>query len=121
MRALLRADTHKRLHTIAAVHAATGQVLGDKTVAVGARGGGALAGWARSLGVERVWALEDCVIGGSHDRPSEQARGRVARRPPSDKTACGQTGVLAPGAEGSNGSPSLVSGTPGAPVGTMLR
>ena len=35
---VLGADTHKRSHTIAAVEVATGQVLGDKTVAVGARG-----------------------------------------------------------------------------------
>jgi transposase len=57
---VLGADTHKRSHTLVAVDAATGQVLGEKTVPVGARGGGTLIGWARSLGVERVWALEDC-------------------------------------------------------------
>jgi transposase len=57
---VLGADTHKRSHTLAAVDAATGQVLGDKTAPVGARGGAALVGWARSLGGERVWALEDC-------------------------------------------------------------
>jgi transposase len=57
---VLGADTHKRSHTLAAVDAATGQVVADKTAPVGARGGGALIGWARSLGGERVWALEDC-------------------------------------------------------------
>jgi transposase len=57
---VLGADTHKRSHTLAAVDAATGQVLGDRTVPVGARGCGAVLVWARSLGVERVWALEDC-------------------------------------------------------------
>ena len=35
---VLGADMHKRSHTIAAVKAGTGEVLGEKTVAVGARG-----------------------------------------------------------------------------------
>ena len=57
---VLGADTHKSSHTIAAVDTSTGQVLGDKTVAVGARGFAALVLWARGLDGERVWALEDC-------------------------------------------------------------
>src|SRR5918912_1336637 len=54
------ADTHKSSHTLAAIKVATGEVLGDKTVPVGARGFAALLGWARGLDGERVWALEDC-------------------------------------------------------------
>jgi transposase len=46
---VLGADTHKSSHTIAAIDTATGQVLGDKTVAVGARGFAALVIWARGL------------------------------------------------------------------------
>ena len=63
---VLGADTHKSSHTIAAVDAATGQLLGEKTIAVGARGFGALVLWARGQGAERAWALEDCrhVSGG---------------------------------------------------------
>jgi hypothetical protein len=57
---VLGADTHKRSHTLAAVSAATGEVLGEKTVAVGARGFAELLIWARGFGGERVWALEDC-------------------------------------------------------------
>ena len=57
---VLGADTHKRSHTIAAIDTATGQVLGDKTIGVGARGSAALLQWARGLAAERVWALEDC-------------------------------------------------------------
>jgi transposase len=57
---VLGADTHKRSHTIAAVSAATGEMLGEKTVQVGARGFGALLVWAHGLDGERVWALEDC-------------------------------------------------------------
>jgi transposase len=63
---VLGADAHKRSHTIAAVHAATGQVLGDRTAAVTASGLGQLLLWARGLDSGRVWALEDCrhVSGG---------------------------------------------------------
>ena len=39
---VLGADTHKRSHTIAAVAAATGEVAGEITVAVSARGFGQL-------------------------------------------------------------------------------
>jgi transposase len=63
---VLGADTHKRSHTIAAVAAATGELLGERTVPVGRRGFGVLLRWARGLDGERVWALEDCrhVSGG---------------------------------------------------------
>jgi hypothetical protein len=46
---VLGADTHKRSHTIAAISAATGERLGERTVPVGHRGFGALLRWARSL------------------------------------------------------------------------
>ena len=70
---VLGADTHKRSHTVAAVEAATGELLGEQTVAVGRRGFGALLRWARALDRERVWALEDCrhvsgVAGAVSDR-----------------------------------------------------
>jgi hypothetical protein len=42
---VLGADTHKRSHTVAAVAAATGEVLGEKTVQVGARGFASLLVW----------------------------------------------------------------------------
>jgi transposase len=57
---VLGADTHKRSHTIAPVAAATGELLSERTVAVGRRGFGALLVWARGFDCERVWALEDC-------------------------------------------------------------
>jgi transposase len=66
---VLGADTHKRSHTIAAVCAATGELVGEKTVQVGARGFASLLVWARGLGGERVWALEDCRhVAGSFER-----------------------------------------------------
>src|SRR4051812_19632961 len=66
---VLGADTHKRSHTIAAVSAATGELVGEQTVQVGAKGFAALVVWARGLGGERVWALEDCRhVSGSLER-----------------------------------------------------
>ena len=47
---VLGADTHKRSHTIAAVAAATGELLGEQTVPVGRRGfGGCCGGRAASM------------------------------------------------------------------------
>ena len=54
---VLGADTHKRSHTVAAVAAGTGELLGERTVPVGRRGFGALLQWARGLDEDRVWAL----------------------------------------------------------------
>jgi transposase len=69
MMIVLGADTHKRSHTIAAVAAGTGEVSGEKTAPVGSRGFADLLVWARGLGGERVWALEDCRhVAGSFER-----------------------------------------------------
>ena len=57
---VLGADMHKSSHTIAGIAATTGEMLGDKTVSVGARGFAQVLQWARGLGRDRVWALEDC-------------------------------------------------------------
>jgi transposase len=79
---VLGADTHKRSHTIAAVAAATGELLGERTVQVGARGFAALLIWARGLHGERVWALEDCRhVSGSFERFLIERGERVLRVP----------------------------------------
>ena len=66
---VLGADAHKRSHTIAAVSATTGEVVGEQTFQVGAKGFAALLVWARGLGGERVWAIEDCRhVSGSFER-----------------------------------------------------
>src|SRR4051812_5472786 len=63
------ADMHKRSHTLAAVGAATGELLGDTTVAIGDRGFAAALDWAAGLGAERTWALEDCRhVSGAFER-----------------------------------------------------
>jgi transposase len=72
--------THKRSHTIAAVSATTGELLGEQTVQADAKGAGSLLAWARGLGAERVWALEDCRhVSGSLERFLIERGERVLR------------------------------------------
>src|SRR3954447_1323367 len=79
---VLGADTHKRSHTVAAVAAATGELLGEQTVHVGRRGFGVLLRWARGLDGDRVWALEDCRhVSGSLERFLIERGERVLRIP----------------------------------------
>src|SRR4051795_10412817 len=79
---VLGADTHKRSHTVAAVAAGTGELLGEQTVSVGRRGFGALLAWARGLDEDRVWALEDCRhVSGSLERFLIERGERVLRIP----------------------------------------
>ena len=79
---VLGADTHKRSHTIAAVAAGTGELRGEQTIAVGRPGFAALLAWARGLGGERVWAIEDCRhVSGSLERFLIERGERVLRVP----------------------------------------
>src|SRR3954471_21762810 len=57
---VIGADTHKRSHTLAAVDAASGRMLVERTVPAQRRCFESLLGWARGHGRERVWAIEDC-------------------------------------------------------------
>ena len=77
---VLGADTHKRSHTIAAVAATSGELLGEQTVQSGAKGAAVLLRWARGLGDQRVWALEDCRhVSGSLERFLIERGERVLR------------------------------------------
>jgi transposase len=79
---VLGADMHKRTHTVAAVVAVTGEVRADRTAQVGGAGFRELLKWARSLGEERVWALEDCRhVSGSFERFLIEQGERVVRVP----------------------------------------
>ena len=79
---VLGADMHKSSHTIAGVAAATGELLGDKTARVGTRGFCEVVHWARGLGADRVWALEDCRhVSGSFERFLIARGERVVRVP----------------------------------------
>jgi transposase len=79
---VLGADMHKSSHTIAAVVAATGEMLGEKSAAVGTRAFDQVLRWARGLGPERVWALEDCRhVSGAFERFLIARGERVVRVP----------------------------------------
>ena len=76
-------DTHKVSHTVAAVDEATGRVLADRTVRGKRRSFEDLLRWARRLGGERVWALEDCRhVSGALERFLLARGERVVRVPP---------------------------------------
>jgi transposase len=79
---VLGADTHKRSHTIAAVAAGTGEFKSERTIVVGRRGFAELLVWARALGEDRAWALEDCRhVSGSLERFLIEHGERVLRIP----------------------------------------
>src|SRR3954462_11385462 len=80
---VLGADMHKCSHSIAAVAGETGELLGDKLVKVADRGFAAALAWARGVGGERVWALEDCRhVSGAFERFLLKRGERVVRVPP---------------------------------------
>jgi transposase len=77
---VIGADAHKRSHTLVAVRAGTGELLGDKTAQVGEAGFRQLLSWAIELDDERVWALEDCRhVSGSFERFLLEHGERVVR------------------------------------------
>ena len=53
-------DAHKRSHTCVAVAELTGRRIHGRTAPARDDGHGQLLEWARGLGCERVWAIEDC-------------------------------------------------------------
>src|SRR4051794_39712461 len=80
---VIGADTHKSSRTLAAVEAATGRRLGSRTVAADDAGMRAALRWARDLGGERVWAIEDCRhVSGRLERALVGAGERAVRVAP---------------------------------------
>jgi transposase len=80
---VIGADTHKHSHTVSAVDAVTGRVLADRTVKAKRRSFDDLLVWARRLGAERVWALEDCRhVSGALERFLLRCSERVVRVAP---------------------------------------
>lgn len=57
---VIGADTHKRTHALAAVDAGTGQLFGEREIAANEQGYLDGLRWARELGHEIAWAIEDC-------------------------------------------------------------
>lgn len=57
---VIGADVHKGTHALAAVDAATRQLLGEREIPAKEQGHLEALRWARALGEELVWAIEDC-------------------------------------------------------------
>jgi transposase len=76
-------DPHKQTHTAAAVDALAGELLGERTVKARRQGHELMLAWARALGEERLWALEDCRhVSVSLERFLLASGERVVRVPP---------------------------------------
>jgi transposase len=75
----LAADTHKRSHSIRRVSDVRRSTRRD-TVQSGAKGAAGLLRWARGVGGEGVWAIEDCRhVSGSLERLGIARGERVLR------------------------------------------
>jgi transposase len=57
---VIGADVHKSTHALAAVDAATGQLLGEREIVAREQGHLEALRWAHELDSELVWAIEDC-------------------------------------------------------------
>lgn len=76
-------DTHKSSHAMAAVSAATGELIGDREIKASEDGHRQVISWARALDPELVWAIEDCRQLSRHLEQALIAAGeRVVRVPP---------------------------------------
>jgi transposase len=76
-------DPHKQTHTAVAVSSPIGELAGELTVRARPAGHEELLSWARGLGQERLFALEDCRhVSGSLERFLIGSGERVVRVPP---------------------------------------
>lgn len=76
-------DPHKKSHTAAAVNSTTGELCEQLTVSTDQAGHERLLEWARALGPERRFALEDCRhVSGRLERELVARGERVIRVPP---------------------------------------
>ncbi len=76
-------DPHKQSHSAAAVERERGELVAERTVRARRVGFEQLLGWARSLGEERLWAVEDCRhVSISLERFLLESGEQVVRVPP---------------------------------------
>lgn len=76
-------DPHKRTHTAAMVDGGSGELRGERTVPARRCGYERLLEWGRTVGEERLWALEDCRhVSVSLERFLLASGERVVRVPP---------------------------------------
>jgi transposase len=57
---VIGADPHKQTHTFAAVDDVNGELRSSEMFAASTAGHARALAWARGIGPERVWAIEDC-------------------------------------------------------------
>jgi transposase len=80
---VIGADIHKRSHTLVAVRAGSGELMGEIEVRATEEGHRRALRWARELGPRRIWALEDCRhVSGAMERALLGGGERVLRVPP---------------------------------------
>ena len=80
---VIGADTHKDTHTAVAVADGTGHLVDELTAAARKAGFAQHLDWARGLGPDRVWAIEDCRhVSGGLERFLVASGERVVRVPP---------------------------------------
>lgn len=76
-------DPHTKTHTAVALDAATGRMLGERTVACSEGGHDELLAWVRTLPDEHYFAIEDCRhVSGRLERYLLPRGERVVRVPP---------------------------------------
>lgn len=76
-------DPHMKTHTAVAVDSVTGASVGMRTVSGDGTGHDALLAWARDLGTDRFFAIEDCRhVSGRLERHLLPRGERVVRVPP---------------------------------------
>jgi transposase len=80
---VIGADPHKSTHTLVAVDAVSGEQRSCETVPASTAGSERALRWARGLGGERVWAIEDCRhVSGRLERWLLVRGERIVRVPP---------------------------------------
>jgi transposase len=80
---VIGSDPHMRGYSFAAVDAGTGEQRSSETVKAAKAGHEQMLAWARALGGERVWAIEDCRhVSGKLERFLLARGERVVRVPP---------------------------------------
>jgi transposase len=80
---VIGADTHKSTHALAAVDGGTGVLAGQLEIGADDAGHRAALRWARGLGEERLWAIEDCrAVSRRLEQALLAAGERVIRVPP---------------------------------------
>src|SRR2546425_8248126 len=101
---VIGADPHKSQHTLVAVEAASGQLVGELSVTSKPTGLRRLVDWARGLGAERVFAIEDCrQVSGNLERFLVARGERVVRVAPK-LMAGAPRGVRQPGQDAPTGA-----------------